>query len=124
LYSENGLLIHIPLFNKAELGCLISQQADKDFFIPSEQIIDEICRTAYEVSAPAYMKMESFIRKRLGLSYELAVTWCLQIWANSYKGNSPTDIMKKMAEANIRFNNEKDINEFVGLLMNAHNSTR
>lgn len=52
------------------------------------------------------------------------MTWCLQIWANSYEGNSPTDIMRRMSEANIIFNNEKDINEFVGLLMNAHNSTR
>lgn len=124
LYSRRGLLIHIPLFDHDELGYLLSQQADKGFFLPSEQIIDEICRTEYEVSSPAYKKLEAFLRKRLDLNYELAVTWCIQIWANSYEGNSPTDIMRRMSEANIIFNSEKDINEFVGLLMNAHNGTR
>lgn len=124
LYSENGLLVHIPLFGSDELAYLLSQQADTDFFVPSEKIIDEICKNEYEVSAPAYKKLESFLRKRLGLNYNLAVNWCLQIWVNSYEGNSPIDIMKRMSEANIMFNNEKEINEFVRLLMNAHNSTR
>lgn len=54
LYSRRGLLIHIPLFDHDELGYLLSQQADKGFFLPSEQIIDEICRMEYEVSSPAY----------------------------------------------------------------------
>lgn len=31
LYSKNGLLIHIPLFDNDEFGYLISQQADKEF---------------------------------------------------------------------------------------------
>ena len=95
LYSKNGLLIHIPLFDNDEFGYLMSQQADKEFFM-----------------------------KRLSLNYEQAVTWCLQIWANSYEGNSPTDIINRMTKENINFNSDKILNEFVGVLMNAHNSTR
>lgn len=124
LYSQNGLLIHIPLIDNDELGYLLNKQADKEFFIPSEGMIDEICRNGYEASALAYKKMETFFMKRLGLNYEQTVTWCLQIWANSYEGNSPTDIINRMTEANINFNRDKILNEFVGVLMNAHNSTR
>ena len=100
LYSKNGLLIHIPLFDNDEFGYLISQQADKEFFIPSERIINEICRNEYEVSALSYRQLETFFMKRLSLNYEQAVTWCLQIWANSYEGNSPTDIINRMTKEN------------------------
>ena len=124
LYSKNGLLIHNSLFDGAELGYLLSQQADKEFFIPSEGLVDEICRNGYEVSALAYKRLESFFMKSLLMSYEQVVTLCLQIWVNSYEGNSPTDIIKHMTEANFNFSSDKILNEFVGLLMNAHNSTR
>ncbi|SFR65195.1 SEC-C metal-binding domain-containing protein [Anaeromicropila populeti] len=124
LYSKNGLLIHIPLLESKEFGYLLRQQAEKDFFVPSEKIIDEICRSGYEVSSLAYQKLESFIRKRFSLNYEQAVSLCLQIWANSYDGNSPTDILNHLSEANISFSSDKILNEFVGLLMNAYNSTR
>lgn len=56
-------------------------------------------------------------------SYEQAVTWCLQVWANSYEGESPSKIINKMTEANIEFE-EKMINELLELLVTAHNNTR
>lgn len=124
LYSENGLLVHISMLDNDELNYLLSHQADKDFFIPSEKILDEICRSGYEVSALAYKRLESFFTKKIGLDYEQAVTWCLQVWANSYEGNSPADIINCMTEEKINFNSDKILNEFVELLMNAHNSTR
>ena len=55
--------------------------------------------------------------------YEQAVTWCLQVWANSYEGESPSKIINKMTEANIE-SEEKLINELLGLLVVAHNNTR
>lgn len=124
LYSEKGLLVHVPLFDNDELGYLLGEQRDKDFFIPSAKLIYEICRNEYEVSAPAYKKLESFLMQKLGQTYEQAVTWCLQIWANSYEGDSPIDVINHMTEAKINFNGEKMMNDFVELLMNAHNSTR
>lgn len=124
LYSKKGFLIHISLCDMNELEYLLTEQAGKKFFVPSEQIIDEIYRNEYEVSAPAYKKLESFFRKKMKLPYDLAVTYCLQIWASCYEGNSPMDIMNIMSEEGVIFNSEKDINEFVGLLMNANNSTR
>jgi hypothetical protein len=124
LYTKKGLLLHIALYKNDELSYLINEQADKDFLIPSIGLIDEICRIGYEVSALAYKKLEVFFMKKLGLTYELAVTWCLQIWANSYEGDSPMDIINRMTEADINFSNDQILNEFLGLLMNAHNSTR
>lgn len=67
--------------------------------------------------------MESFFIKKLRLPYEQAVTWCLQVWANSYEGESPSKIINKMTEANIEFE-EKMINELLELLVAAHNNTR
>ena len=123
LYSEKGIFVHLQLFEDAEFDYLLRQQMDKDFYIPSAQQIDEICRIGYEASSSAYKKLESFFTKKLKFSYEQAVTWCLQVWANSYEGESPSKIINKMTEANIEFE-EKMINELLELLVAAHNYTR
>ena len=112
LYSEKGIFVHLQLFEDEEFGYLLRQQMDKDFYIPSAQQIDEICRIGYEASSSEYKKLESFFIKKLRLPYEQAVTWCLQIWANSYEGESPSKIINKMTEANIEFK-EKMINELL-----------
>lgn len=124
LYSEKGLLVHIPLFTDDELGYLLKQQMNKDFYIPSVKSLDEIYRAGYEASSLAYKKLETFLMQNIGLPYKHAVSWCLQIWANSYEGDSPTDVINRMTEAKINFNSKKDMEDFIGLLMNAHNSTR
>lgn len=123
LYSEKGIFVHLQLFENEEFGYLLRQQMDKDFYIPSAQQIDEICRIGYEASSSEYKKLESFFIKKLRLPYEQAVTWCLQVWANSYEGESPLKIINKMTEANIEFE-EKMINELLELLVVAHNNTR
>ena len=123
LYSEKGIFVHLQLFEDEEFDYLLRQQMDKDFYIPSAQQIDEICRIGYEASSSAYKKLESFFIKKLKFSYEQAVTWCLQVWANSYEGESPSKIINKMTEANIEFE-EKMINELLELLVTAHNNTR
>ena len=123
LYSEKGIFVHLQLFEDEELDYLLRQQKDKDFYIPSAQQIDEICRIGYEASSSEYKKLESFFIKKLWLPYEQAVTWCLQVWANSYEGESPLKIINKMTEANIEFE-EKMINELLELVMAAHNNTR
>lgn len=123
LYSEKGIFVHLQLFEDEEFDYLLRQQKDKDFYIPSAQQIDEICRIGYEASSSEYKKLESFFIKKLRLPYEQAVTWCLQVWANSYEGESPLKIINKMTEANIEFE-EKMINELLELLVVAHNNTR
>ena len=122
LYSEKGIFVHLQLFENEEFDYLLRQQMDKDFYIPSVQQIDEICRIGYEASSSAYKKLESFFIKKLKFSYEQAVTGCLQVWANSYEGESPSKIINKMTEANIEFE-EKMINELLELLVAAHNHT-
>lgn len=123
LYSEKGIFVHLQLFEDEEFDYLLRQQKDKDFYIPSAQQIDEICRIGYEASSSEFKKLESFFIKKLRLPYEQAVTWCLQVWANSYEGESPLKIINKMTEANIEFE-EKMINELLELVMAAHNNTR
>ena len=123
LYSEKEIFVHLQLFENEEFDYLLRQQMDKDFYIPSVQQIDEICRIGYEASSSAYKKLESFFIKKLKFSYEQAVTGCLQVWANSYEGESPSKIINKMTEANIEFE-EKRINELLELLVAAHNNTR
>nr|WP_317363912.1 Rho termination factor N-terminal domain-containing protein [uncultured Blautia sp.] len=123
LYSEKGIFVHLQLFEDEEFDYLLRQQMDKDFYIPSAQQIDEICRIGYEASSSAYKKLESFFIKKLKFSYEQAVTWCQQVWANSYEGEAPSKIINKMTETNIEFE-EKMINELLELLVTAHNNTR
>lgn len=124
IYSSRGLLIHIPILKDGEFDYLLDQQMDKEFYIPSVQQIEEICSIGYEASSLAYKKLETFFMRKMDMPYEHAVTWCLQVWANSYEGETPTDVINKMSEADIVFKSEKQMNEFVGLLMDAHNNTR
>lgn len=124
IYSPRGLFIHIPLLENDEVGYLLNSQMDKAFYIPSVQQIEEICRIGYEESSLAYGKLKTFFIKKMDLPYEQAVSWCLQVWANSYEGESPTDVISKMSDAEVVFKSEKQMNEFVGLLMDAHNNTR
>ena len=124
IYSSKGLFIHIPLLEDEEFGYLLERQMDKEFYIPSVQQIEQICRIGYEASSLAYKKLETFFMRKMDMSYEQAVSWCLQVWANSYEGESPADLINKLSEADIAFKSEKQMNEFVGLLMDAHNNTR
>ena len=93
--QKKGIFVHLQLFEDAEFDYLLRQQMDKDFYIPSAQQIDEICRIGYEASSSAYKKLESFFTKKLKFSYEQAVTWCLQVWANSYERESPSKLSIK-----------------------------
>lgn len=124
IYSPRGLFIYIPVLENQEFNSLLNEQADKSFYIPSAQQIDEICNRGYEASAPAYKKLEQYLMKEIHMPYEQAVTWCLQVWANSMDGESPAVIINKMTETDITFRGEKQIEEMVGLLMDAHNNTR
>lgn len=124
IYSKRGLLIHIPMLEGGEIGYLLNQQADKSFYIPSVNQIEEICRIGYEESTPAYKRIQNFLMRKMDMPYELAVTWCLQVWANSYEGESPAEVINKMSDAGIVFHSEKQMEEFIGMLMEAHNSTR
>lgn len=124
VYSPRGLFIHIPILENEEFGFLLDQQMDKEFYIPSVQQIEEICSIGYEASSLAYKKLETFFMRKMDMPYEQAVTWCLQVWANSYEGESPADVISKMSEIGIVFKSERQMNEFVGLLMDAHNNTR
>ncbi len=124
IYSSKGLFVHIPMLEDKEIGYLLNQQMDKEFYIPSVQQIEEICRIGYEASSLAYKKLETFFIKKMDMSYEHAVTWCLQVWANSYEGESPADVIRKMSEANIVFEDEKQMNEFLGVIVEAQNNTR
>jgi hypothetical protein len=124
LYSSKGLFVHIPILEDEEFDYLLKRQMDKEFYIPSVQQIEEICRIEYEASSPAYKKLETFFQKKMHMPYENAVTWCLQVWANSYNGESPAEMLNKLSESDIVFENDKQMKEFVGLLMEAHNNTR
>lgn len=124
IYSARGLLIHLPILENHEFNSLLDEQADKSFYIPSAQQLDEICCRGYEASALAYKKLEKYFIKEMNMSYEHATTWCLQVWANSMDGESPAAIINKMTEADIEFHGEKQMGELVGLLMDAHNNTR
>ena len=124
IYSARGLLIHLPILENHEFNSLLDEQADKSFYIPSAQQLDEICCRGYEASALAYKKLEKYFIKEMNMPYEHATTWCLQVWANSMDGESPAAIINKMTEAGIEFHGEKQMGELVGLLMDAHNNTR
>lgn len=107
IYSVRGVLIHIPILENQELEYLLNQQMEKEFYVPSVEQIEDICRVGYEEGSLAYEKLKTFFIKKLGLSHEKAVTFCLQTWANSYEGESLAEIINKINEVDIEFQGEK-----------------
>ena len=76
IYSARGLLIHLPVLENQEFNSLLDEQADKSFYIPSAQQLDEICCRGYEASA-LHIKTGKIFYKELNMPYEHATTWCL-----------------------------------------------
>lgn len=124
VYSDRGVLVHIPLLEDEEIVYLLSQQRDKQFYIPSAKQIDEIYVLGYEADSPAYKKLEAFFVEKMGIPHEEAASWCFQICVDNYKGESPVNVINKMSEEGIMLKNQEQAREIIELLVNAHNSTR
>ena len=123
LYTERGMLVSISLSDK-EFNNLLDDQADKPFFIPTTSQLNEIARIGYEMSCSEYREMQTFFEKKLHLPNEQAISWCLNTWVNSHNGNNPVDMINEICASSVVFSGEKQMREFVALLMNAHNNTR
>ncbi|MDL2301975.1 SEC-C domain-containing protein [Lachnospiraceae bacterium OttesenSCG-928-D06] len=124
IYSARGIFIPVEMLMGEEFDYLLRMQGDKKFYIPSVQQIEELDRNGYEVSSFAYKKLETFFMKKMNMSYGNAVLWCTVIWRNSYVGDTPADVFDKMSEADVVFKSDKQMNDFLGLLKDAHNNTR
>lgn len=124
VYSPRGLFIHIPILENRESDWLLEEQSDKPFYIPSIQQLEEIDNMGYEASSIAYKKLETFLLRKLGMPRELATVYCLRVWANSCDGNSSSDIIDELLNGDEPSVNEGQMDEFIELLMNAHNNTR
>ena len=124
LFSDYGLFVHIPILEAHEFNELVEQQGDKDFYIPSVQQIEEICNIGYEASAIAYKKMESYLIKKMHMTREEASGFGLRVWANSCEGESPVEMIDQLADAGMEFTDDSQLQEFIDLLMDAHNNTR
>ena len=124
VYSPRGLFIHIPILENRESDWLLEEQSDKPFYIPSIQQLEEIDNMGYEASSIAYKKLETFLLRKLGMPRELATVYCLRVWANSCDGNSSSDIIDELLNGDEPSANEGQMDEFIELLMNAHNNTR
>ena len=124
LHTEYGLLVNLDIFESGEVYPLLRGQVGKDFYIPSAAQIEEITHDCYESSSLVYKKLHTFFMKKLHMENELATTWCLNVWMNSYNGDSPTEIINDLNEHDVVFDGEGQIGEFMNLLMDAHNNTR
>lgn len=124
LYSSRGILVHAPVFEEDGFDHLLKKQMGKDFYIPSAQLIEEMCRKGYEASSSSYKQLETFFMKQLELPYDRAVTWCFLVWANGYEGKAPAEVISKMAEADVVFKSEEQQKDFEKLLADARNDTR
>ena len=124
LHTEGGLLVNIDMLEDGDIFPLLSAQRGKDFYIPSVSQINEILRDCYESSAIAYKKLYTFFKRNLNMEHEVAQTWCLNVWMNSYEGNNPSEIINKLNEKDVIFDGDNEIREFMDLIMNAYNNTR
>ena len=125
VYSDKGLLVHVNLFEEDTFDDLLDEQIGKDYYVPSADQIKEIVAIGYESSAKAYQDLKTYFIKKQHLDDDMATSVCLRVWANSYEGESPIDLISEFNKDGILLvDSEDDIQFFVNLLMNAHNSTR
>lgn len=124
LYSEKGILVHFQFLEEEEFDELLKHQMGKPFYIPTVEQIEEICKHGYEESSLTYRKLKQFFITKMNMSEDMASVWCLRAWANCFEGESPTNVVNMMYEENIVLEDEKQANEFIAILMTAHNDTR
>lgn len=124
LYSEKGILFGLEYDNDETLDNLLKNQLEKDFYIPTAEIIDEIQEDGYEKNTEKYKNIERFLMQRLNMSLNDAQFWCYEINMIIYTGNSVTKVLNKMSEEKIVFQDEETIQELINLLTDVHNHTR
>ena len=124
LSTSKGFLINIEFLEGRGLHELLQVQKGKDFYIPSANQIQELTGIYYEESSIDYKKLKAYFKEKFQMDDNLATTWCLNTWANSTEGGMPTAIINRLDDSGIVFDSKEQLNEFIPLLMAAHNATR
>lgn len=125
LHSDIGIAVDLSLLEDGAVRDVLESQADKAFYIPSAQQIEELYQQGYEADALAYQHLQRFLMDEMYQTSEEAQRWCLEVWTGSYVGDAPTDVMNQMSEEGVPIPAEYDRHsEFIRAMMDAHNNTR
>lgn len=124
LYSEYFLITNLQLLEDEKYIQLVSVQGDSKFYIPNVKLINEILFYGYEVSAPVYKKIDTFLKTKLRMDDGESKAWGLEIYMASINGDIPLIVVTKMIDFDIDFKNDKTLNEFIKLVNDTPTNTR
>ena len=99
------------------------EQADKEFYIPTAEEVDEFYETGALISAKEYQCMQSFIMKEFGLSKGEAEDLLLDLWDRVSTYDDPHGTMQWFFDQ-FEFENDKQFEKIAELYMPIANSTR
>lgn len=122
--TEAGYLLAHWVIQDDAFWDLTAQQADKEFYIPTVQQMDQFYYAGYDEDSSAYKRLRAYLTDKQYLSDENADMWCARLWESSRIGESPMDVMHEMTESYVEIVGMEGMQEFASLIMNAHNDTR
>lgn len=99
------------------------EQADKEFYIPTAEEVDEFYETGALISAKEYQCMQSFIMKEFGFSKGEAEDLLLDLWDRVSTYDDPHGTMQWFFDQ-FEFENDKQFEKIAELYMPIANSTR
>lgn len=99
------------------------EQADKEFYIPTAEEVDEFYETGALISAKEYQYMQSFIMKEFGFSKGEAEDLLLDLWDRVSTYDDPHGTMQWFFNQ-FEFENDKQFEKIAELYMPIANSTR
>lgn len=121
--SDNTFISTVYAGNADALQNIRYEQADKEFYIPTAEEVDEFYETGALISAKEYQCMQSFIMKEFGFSKGEAEDLLLDLWDRVSTYDDPHGTMQWFFDQ-FEFENDKQFEKIAELYMPIANSTR
>ena len=109
--------------NLEALADLRDQQADKDYYIPSEMEVEELFNTMALISDPAYQKMIRFLVDELGMNERDAEFLVSDLWNELSDGDDLNDTMQWFFE-NLKLTGKDQLQKLIDIYNETSNNTR
>lgn len=125
-YMEKGddMIIADELFENDEYVYLLSNQRDKDFYIPDTEEVLDCAQNKYLSRTPAYEKLKNFYRTEINMASDKADREMLEIWNQIQYGAVYQDTLKYAIDICGELLEEKQIEKLLELFQNINNNTR
>ena len=118
------IIIGSTLDNEEDAKCLLGEQQDKSFYIPTHRQVEFYSEFGFfEEPGSGYNKIRSYLNKKIGNSFFTVNKILENIFQCSYMEEDVQEIIDSVGGI-VEFKDESEVYEFLNLINEAHNDTR